>query len=532
MALRGRPGSNRPRLRPLPPSAGRKRPRPSSLSSGPKNGQEVSQVTQELDQSSETEKDRSFLTVTEAALKVRQLVEDAFPPLWILGEVSSFRQPRSGHIYFSLKDGRSLLHVVMFRSSFGAGLPVPLKDGMEVLVLGRLSTYERGSEVQVIAQRIEPHGQGALELQREALEKRFAKAGLFAESRKKSLPRFPRRIGIVSSPTGAAIRDILTTLDRQWPLLNVVIAPARVQGEGSAEQVAEGIDALNALSPAPDVIIVSRGGGSVEHLWGFNLEPVVLAIARSEIPVITGIGHEVDETLADLVADIRAATPTAAAKVAVPELKELEAYLGDCERRLHSASRRQLDHARQRLDEIGERYDFRSIKAALSRQRASLGDFSARLNRGIRQRLRFEYERLAAMEGSYAFRVVPNQLEDHRRLLKSVGEGLERSMAGCLQESRSQLKHVSMERLQAAMLRQLQRGQQQMAQTAAKLEALSPLRVLARGYGIVLSDGQVMKDAADLAPGDLLDIRLSQGQVRARVENDDDGEAKEGEVKS
>ncbi|MDF1660811.1 MAG: exodeoxyribonuclease VII large subunit [Planctomycetota bacterium] len=472
--------------------------------------------------------ERAFFTVTEAALKVRQVVEDAFPPLWILGEVSSFRQPRSGHIYFSLKDGRSLLHVVMFRGSFGSGLPVPLKDGMEVLVLGRLSTYERGSEVQVIAQQIEPHGQGALELQREALEKKFAKAGLFAQSRKKPLPRFPRRIGIVSSPTGAAIRDILTTLDRQWPLLNIVIAPARVQGVGSAEQVGEGIDALNALQPPPDVIIVSRGGGSVEHLWGFNLEPIVLAIARSEVPVITGVGHEVDETLADLVADVRAATPTAAAKVAVPELAELEKYLGESERRLKLALRRQLDHARQRLDEIQERYDFRSIRSLLKRQRQGLDELSSRFDRSVRQRLRFEFERLSALEKSYAFRVVPGQMRENRRLLESLGEGLDRSISGRLQEGRGQLKHLSLERLQSAMVRQLQKGQEKMAQTAAKLEAMSPLKVLARGYGIVLKEGSVVKDATDLVEGDVLDIRLSRGQVRARVEDSSEIRGKEG----
>lgn len=472
--------------------------------------------------------ERSFFTVTEAALKVRQLVEDAFPPFWILGEVSSFRQPRSGHIYFSLKDGRSLLHVVMFRGSFGSGLPVPLKDGMEVLVLGRLSTYERGSEVQIIAQKIEPHGQGALELQREALEKKFAKAGLFAQSRKKSLPRFPRRIGIVSSPTGAAIRDILTTLDRQWPLLNIVIAPARVQGEGSAEQVGAGIDALNALNPPLDIIIVSRGGGSVEHLWGFNLEPIVLAIARSEVPVITGVGHEVDETLADLVADVRAPTPTAAAEMAVPELAELEKYLGDCDHRLNLAMRRHLDQARQRLDEIQERYDFRSIRSLLRRQRQSLDDLSSRFNRGVRQRLRFEFERLSALEKSFAFRVVPSQMNENRRLLENLKDGLDRSISGRLQEERGQLKHLSLERLQNAMRRQLQRGQQQMAQTAAKLEAMSPLKVLARGYGIVLKEGSVVKDSADLLEGDVLDIRLSQGQVRARVEEDSEDKGKKG----
>ena len=473
----------------MPPSASRKRPKPGlgTAKTGQKNTPAASK--------GESKTEKHVFTVTEAAIQVKKVVEDAFPPIWILGEVSSCRQPRSGHLYFSLKDGRSLLHSVMFRSAISSGLTVALKDGMEVLVFGRLSTYERGSEVQIIVDRVEAHGQGALELQREALEQKFAQAGLFLTSRKRPLPKYPKRIGIVTSPTGAAIRDILTTLDRQWPFLHVVIAPARVQGEGAAEQIGHAIDALNELQPAPDIIIVSRGGGSVEHLWCFNLEAAVLAVARSRIPVITGVGHEVDETLADLVADLRTATPTAAAKAAVPDFLETSKVLADSRARLQRALKRQLDNARTRLEAIEDRYTLRSIRDRLNQQIRELDVISERLHRSIKRKIK----------------------QQQQQLSKNLADRLNRALVSRLKKSQMALAAISKERLHRAMLRRVQSGQLNLAQSAAQLEALSPLGVLARGYSIVLKDGLVVKDSQEVKAGEILDIHLAHGQIRSRV---------------
>jgi exodeoxyribonuclease VII large subunit len=507
----------RPRIRPMPPNASRKRPRPMPHTASRGKSDRNLEGNDPKSEKVRKKPERKVFTVTEATLKVKKVVEEAFPPVWILGEVSSCRQPQSGHLYFNLKDGRSILHAVMFRGAFETGLAVSLKDGMEVLVLGRLSIYERGSEVQVIATRIEAHGEGALELQREALERKFAKAGLFSRSRKQLLPKYPRRIGIVTSPTGAAIRDILTTLDRQWPRLHVVIAPARVQGEGAAEQIGQAIDDLNQIKPALDLLIVSRGGGSVEHLWAFNLEPVVLAIARSHVPVISGVGHETDETLADLVADLRCATPTAAAKAAVPELAELLDHLADSQRRLKQALCRQVTQARKRLDTIKERYGFRAIRDHLNQQVRDLDSISERLDRALKHKVSQQRELLAALSQRHALGAPKNRLEEQKRRLDNVAERFDRAASSQLQKSRAELEALSPERFHRAIERQLQSHQQGLAQKAAQLEALSPLKVLARGYGLALSEGRVLKDSHQVKTGDLVEIHLAQGQFQAKV---------------
>lgn len=469
---------------------------------------------------------RQVLTVSEAAARVRVVVEEAFPPLWIVGEVSNKRRPRSGHLYFTLKDDKAVLHAVMFRGAIASGLSFEVEDGLEVLVRGKLSTYERGSEVQVIAERIEPHGQGALELELAALRKRFQAAGFFDPARKKPLPRYPRRIGVVTSPTGAAVRDILTTLERRWPWLDIIISPARVQGRGAADQIARGIDALVALEPRPELILLARGGGAVEDLWAFNLAPVIEAMARCPVPIITGVGHEVDETLADLAADLRMPTPTGAAEAAAPEGRELLAQLGEARERLRRALRLRLQVAKDRVEEAERRLSPRLLQRRLRDEGRRLAEMRERLDSEARDRLGRARERLSRLAEAYGFRAIAERLEQRRRDLAALGRRLDQALAGRVQDGRARLSAVSGERLEAAARARLQRARERLGREASRLDALNPSDVLSRGYAIALKDGVVVRDPAELAPGDRLELRLGGGSIEVEVPDDQPGGAR------
>lgn len=457
------------------------------------------------------------LTVSEVQRKVKRVVEGAFAPVWVVGEVSNLRRPRSGHVYFTLKDSGSTLECVMFRTRLDAGMPVPIDNGMEVLVFGRLSTYEASSKVQIIVDRAEPHGQGRLELERERLRRRFASAGLFRPQRKRPLPPFPKRVGIVTSPTGAAIRDILTTLDRRWPRLHVIIAASRVQGNGAELRIADAIAALNRVQPALDVIIVARGGGSIEDLWCFNLPPVVEAIADSAIPVVTGVGHEIDETLADLVADLRTPTPTAAAEAVAPNLREIEDLLAESGERLGVALQRRLGRIRERLDRLRTSYGFRFVNELVTRRERELDDLDERLRRALGARLRDARSELDRLAGHYGFRAPAEQIRRRRQMLEELGERLEGAARARLREARRTLEGVDDERLRTAAQRRLAGLRERLAREAGRLEALSPLAVLSRGYSVTLRGDAVLRRASDVAPGDRIEVRLEQGRVEAEV---------------
>lgn len=464
---------------------------------------------------------RQVLTVSEAVRQVKRFVEETFPPVWILGEVSNFRRPRSGHMYFTLKDGGALLNAVMFRGAQG-GLVAPLEDGLEVLVRGRLSIYDRGSEVQVIAERIEPHGRGALELQREELRREYQKAGLLNPSRKRALPRYPRCLGIVTSPTGAAIRDILTTLDRRWPRLHILIAPARVQGTGAAEQVAAGIEALNAHDVKPELIIVSRGGGSVEQLWPFNLEPVCYAIARSEVPVVTGLGHETDETLADLIADSRAPTPTAAAELVVPVLEQHYEQLDDLKKRSWRRMRSRLREARRRLKELERRYSLRILRADLSTKSQQLDRFSERFEHVIGERLKQVRLQLDHGRGLLSFSSLFARLRARRESLQSLERRFQQATKSQLRCARYEFDKVDRRHFESALRQSLKNTAEQLAQLSTKIQALSPLKVLRRGYSLVQKSETVIVDPKQLKTGDSVRIRFANGEAWARITKIDD----------
>ena len=390
-------------------------------------------------------------TVSQLTRHVKECLEKNFGTVWVEGEVSNVRTFTSGHCYFTLKDEGAQLPAVLWRET-AARLRFTPQDGKKVLACGRLTVYEARGAYQLIVERLEPLGIGELAAAFEQLKQKLAEAGLFDEARKKPLPRFPRRIGIVTSPTGAAIQDLLKIIFSRWPA-DVILAGVRVQGEGAAAEIAEAIARLNALPPEerPEVLIVGRGGGSLEDLWAFNEEPVARAIAASRIPVISAVGHEVDFTISDFVADVRAATPTHAAEMVVPSLDEVQAQLGTLAAALPAGLMQRLDGARQRLTGLAQSYALRRPEERLAGLRQRLDDLFSRVAPAGERRLAVSRDRLAAL--------------------------------------------------------------------AEKLESLSPLRVLERGYSLTTRerDGKIVRSPLDVAPGENLRTRVRDGVIISKV---------------
>jgi len=391
----------------------------------------------------------TVLTVSQVNQRVREALEAGLDELWVVGEVSNFRVPPSGHFYFSLKDPRSQIAAVMFRSA-NQLLPFRPEDGMEVIVRARMGVYEVRGDLQLYVEAMEPRGLGGLQLALEQLKKRLAAEGLFAENRKRALPFLPQAVGIVTALGGAAIHDLLVVLRTRLPGLHVVIRPVRVQGKGAAAEIAEAIGDLNRL-PAVEVIIVGRGGGSLEDLWAFNDERLARAIAGSRVPVVSAVGHEIDLTIADLAADRRAPTPTAAAAMVVPDHRELTSWLDKVAQSLGSSVQRQIRRQRDHL--MAQARHLRDPRQVLKALQLHVDELSERALRAVTGRVRL--------------------------------------------------------------------ARQQLRGGAERLQALSPLAVLQRGYSITRrrDDGAVVRDAATLAVGDQLRLTFARGSARARVED-------------
>ena len=334
------------------------------------------------------------LTIGELTRAVKGVLEQDFASFWATGEVSNLKRHSSGHIYMTLKDAESQIRAVMWRSQ-AMRLRFDLREGMEVVVRGRLTVYVPRGEYQIQIEELQPKGIGALELALRQLKEKLQKLGYFAPGRKRPLPRFPARVALVTSPSGAAVRDMLEILGRRWPAVEVWICPVRVQGEGAAEEVAAAIRLLNRAVGA-DVIIVGRGGGSTEDLWAFNAECVAHAIFQSLIPVVSAVGHEIDLTIADLVADCRALTPSEAAERVVPDLQELLTGLGRIETQLRTSLWEQLEASRRRVDDLAQRRSFRLPLERLRDHERRLDDGGERIERAMRQRLAAWRERLGA----------------------------------------------------------------------------------------------------------------------------------------
>jgi exodeoxyribonuclease VII large subunit len=330
--------------------------------------------------------DPPVLSVWELTALIKDLLEGSFPAVWVSGEISNLSSPQSGHVYLTLKDDRAQIRAVLWRTA-ASRLKFDLQDGMEVLVQGDLDVYAPRGSYQLVIRQVELKGMGALELALRKLRDKLAAEGLFETSRKRPLPRFPRRIAFVTSPTGAAVRDFLEVLRRRWGDVEVLIVPARVQGEGAAAEIAAGIALVNRLQMPVDVLVVGRGGGSLEDLWCFNEEIVVRAIHASRIPVISAVGHEIDVTLSDLVADVRALTPSEAAELVVPAMDQVRAALRGYQQHLAASLRQRALAARSRLDMFAQRRAFRRPFEYVHDLAQRLDELSARSTRGIKQRL-------------------------------------------------------------------------------------------------------------------------------------------------
>ena len=423
----------------------------------------------------------------------RDLLERGLAMLWVEGELSNLAQPGSGHWYFCLKDAQAQVRCACFRSQHRL-LGIKPRDGMHVLVRARVSLYEGRGEFQLIVEHMEESGEGALKRAFEALKQRLHDEGLFDQVRKRPLPTLPRRVGIVTSPTGAAIRDIVTTFKRRFPAIALLIYPVPVQGEGAPAKIAAALRLASARAEC-DAIILARGGGSLEDLWAFNDEQVARAIAACRVPVVSGIGHEVDVTIADFVADVRAPTPTAAAELLSPDRTEWSAQFQRLQQRLRTLALRRLQDGQQGLDRLAER--LRDPRRGLAQQAALLAQLRARLRAHAAAALTARNARLAQLR----YRL--QQTAPTARIAR-IGARLEQHHTRVLQGMRSRLRQA----------------EHRLALHAQRIDAISPLQTLHRGYAVVQTDtDQVVRDAAALQVGDKITIRFATGTVGARVED-------------
>lgn len=412
-------------------------------------------------------------SVTRLNNEIKDLL-DAVPGyrnLLVQGEISNYKAHSSGHHYMTLKDEGAAINAVMFRSD-ALRLKFRLENGMKVIVRARVSSFPRTGQVQLYISEVIPDGAGALNLAFEQLKRKLQAEGLFDPAHKKPIPTCPQRIALVTSPTGAAVRDMIRILGRRWPLAKVTLYPAQVQGQGAAESIARALMLANAVGEA-DVILCGRGGGSMEDLWAFNEEVVARAIYDSDIPVISAVGHEPDVTIADFVADLRAPTPSGAAELAVPDRAEYELSVRTLDTRLRTAAHKQLQARRQRLTTLQERLELRTPANYIAEKRLPLDQMTDRLCAALPARLTREEQKLTVL----------------RQRLLTAGQG------------------------------GLHRRRLRFAQTVATLNAISPLRVLARGYAVATRGkrGAVVTDAAALEAGDTLHIRFAKGAANCRV---------------
>lgn len=390
-------------------------------------------------------------SVYQLTCQIKQSLEAEFPGVWVSGEISNLSRPQSGHIYLTLKDERAQLRATVWQSA-ASRLKFDLHDGLEVVCQGDIDVYPPRGSYQLIVRRIEPLGVGALQLAFRQLHERLAKEGLFDPERKRPLPRFPRRVAFVTSPTGAAVRDFLEVARRRWRGVHVLVVPARVQGPGASKEIVAGIAQANRIVPAIDVLVVGRGGGSMEDLWSFNEEPVVRAVAGSSVPVVSAVGHEIDVTLCDLAADVRALTPTEAAERILPSAEEVQTLLARQSARVQNAMRGRFAVARERLESLAQRRVLRRPLDRVVDLTRRLDDLEIRCTRTLKHRFA--------------------------------------------------------------------RSRDQLTSAALRLESLSPLAVLNRGYSLTerSDSGELVRSASSLTEGDLLITRFAQGAVRCRVE--------------
>ncbi|MGE3176411.1 MAG: exodeoxyribonuclease VII large subunit [Vicinamibacterales bacterium] len=441
---------------------------------------------------------RRALTVSQLTAQVRDLLESEFYEVWVEGEISNCRMWNTGHVYFTLKDAGAQIKAVLFRSALRY-LKFKPEDGLKVVARGRVSVYEPKGEYQIVCEHLEPQGYGALQLAFEQLKARLQDEGLFDPARKRPLPALPRKIGIVTSLDGAAIQDILKVLGRRHATAQIVVKPARVQGEGASVEIARGLKALGHV-PGVDVIIVARGGGSIEDLWSFNEEIVARAIALCKVPVISAVGHETDVTIADFVADLRAPTPSAAAELVIAAKDEFTSRIDRLAGRLRAAARERVRALSRRLQAATARPAFAGYEGRLANRGRQVAEMSHALARVGRDAI----------------------LRRERR-----HQSLQRRLDTCdlgrrLQGIRTRLVTQD-NRAAAAMARRRHKAEARLRECAGRLDGLSPLAVLGRGYAVCWNADRsvALRDAAQASPGETVHVTLSRGELACEVRSAD-----------
>ncbi len=444
---------------------------------------------------SPTDFERDIYSVSRLNSEVRSVLEGSFPLLWVEGEISNLALPSSGHAYFSLKDAHAQTRCALFRMR-RTHLRFQPANGMQVLVRARVGLYEGRGEFQLIIEHMEQAGEGALRQAFERLKQKLAGEGLFAAERKRALPGFPHRLGVITSPTGAAIRDVLSVLQRRLPGLPVVLYPVAVQGDEAARQIVQALRIANLRSEC-DVLLLVRGGGSLEDLMAFNDEAVARAVAASEIPVVAGVGHEIDFSIADFVADRRAATPSAAAELASPDRRELLRRLVGLEQRMGLAQQRRMREQGSRLKGLGQRLAPLHPAGRLAQRQQRIDELDLRLRRQVGRHLQGLRARLGALRADLEGHTPAHRLEHWGLRLRERQRRLGYAVRQCLGQ-----------------------GGERLARAGQTLDAVSPLATLSRGYAIVSEypDGPILRDAAAVGPGARVRTRLACGQLVCRVE--------------
>jgi exodeoxyribonuclease VII large subunit len=439
---------------------------------------------------------KEILTVSQLNDNIKFLLEETFAYLWVEGEVSNLRRPQSGHVYFTLKDDKSQIRAVSFRQYGSAKKRVEfaLEEGLHVLCYARLGVYQPRGEYQLIVESVEPRGIGALQKAFEQLKAKLAAEGLFDERYKKAIPFLPQKIGVVTSPTGAVIRDILNITKRRFPSVNILIAPVRVQGSEAVAEIIQGLRNLQARGDV-DVIIIARGGGSLEDLAPFNDEALAREIFRLSIPVVSAVGHETDFTICDFVADLRAPTPSAAAELVVPDAKQLALKVIGLQERLINAVSRLFDEQKERIIELQDR--FKDPRRMLADLQMHLDDVAERLNCAWRRDKQTLCSRLEHVHRQLQYASPVRQISERRSLLTNIRKDMTNNYG-----------------------RYIAQLSERLHKDAAVLGTLSPLNVLQRGYSITsfLTTGAIIREAAVLREKEMVNVKLAQGSFHAVVE--------------
>lgn len=472
-----------------PAPATQTEPTPTQLQPPPQSQPQTDQpVDEKVDEKKAAREEPQVMTVSDLNRQIREILEGRFPLLWLRGEISNFKAHTSGHFYFSLKDSKCQVNAVMFRG-FNSHLRFRPEDGMEVLVRGKVTVYEPRGNYQIFCEVMEPVGAGALQKAFEQLKAKLQKEGLFDEARKRPLPALPRHIAIVTSPTGAAIRDMLNVLGRRFKGARISVVPCKVQGDQAPAEIVAAIQLANRLTDV-DVMIVGRGGGSIEDLWAFNDERVARAIASARVPVISAVGHEIDFTIADFVADLRAPTPSAAAELVVKNAADLTQQVAAMEKVFRFGILRRLNMERQTVTSLSKRLIDPQRRIQDASQRCD--ELMQRLESGLARFVRDRHLRITLLE-------------------KRLGTPIPRI------EKNGQKVSGLDARLRASIRNRMLHKQELLAKNAALLDSLSPLRVLDRGYSMVTARERIITDASSLAIGQTIDVRMCHGSVEAQV---------------